>query len=216
MMRKHSEETNWASLQSGAQYSNYASDPVNKIAISKPRSNNLKLVLQQLFCGPLSAHFCLRLSPENPLLSSLNNFWSQSCVDVLSSITASSVHCWLLVTIYSITFVGGQRSLAPGVEGEASTRGTGHVAAIQVLKVSNIFLLSVKVEKPLDHSPLEWSSRWPWTWAGWGAWRGRGCPCCRPARRGSSCWRRCPPCPRWACGAGCRSSPHTSPPWSLQ
>ena len=97
MMRKHSEETNWASLQSGAQYSHYASDPVNKIAISKPRSNNLKLVLQQLFCGPLSAHFCLRLSPENPLLSSLNNFWSQSCVDVLSSITASSVHCWLLV-----------------------------------------------------------------------------------------------------------------------
>ena len=109
MMRKHSEETNWASLQSGARYSHYASDPVNKIAISKPRSNNLKLVLQQLFCGPLSAHFCLRLSPENPLLSSLNNFWSQSCVDVVDvlsstlspvpAITALSVHCWLLVTI---------------------------------------------------------------------------------------------------------------------
>ena len=77
------------------QCSHYASDQVNKIAISKPRSNNLKLVLQQLFLWPtfctfLSSPFSresLAFFPEQFLITEL--CWYA----LLHPVPAPSHHC---------------------------------------------------------------------------------------------------------------------------
>ena len=62
--------------------------------------------------------------------------------------------------------------------------------------------------------PGSWppSGHWPGTWADW-ADPHLGSPGCLRGRPGTSCWRWCPPCPRWACGGGCRSCRRTSLQW---